>query len=81
MLSLRLVIDTNVLISSALQRTVPLVAVCKPAHLYVSRPILEEYGEVRSRPGVAQHFPKFWKKTKITTPREFVGLIAPHLIR
>jgi predicted nucleic acid-binding protein len=49
MLSVRLVIDTNVLISAALQCTVPLVAVSKPAHLYVSRPILEEYGEVLSR--------------------------------
>lgn len=50
MLPLRLVIDTNVLISAAikpagLQRTVLLLALTKPARLYVSRPILEEYSE------------------------------------
>jgi uncharacterized protein len=55
MLSLRLVIDTNVLISAAikptgLQRTVLLIATTKPARLYVSRPILEEYSEVLARP-------------------------------
>ena len=33
-----------------LQRAVLLVAVSKPAHLYASRPIPEEYGEVLSRP-------------------------------
>ncbi|MFZ0417086.1 MAG: putative toxin-antitoxin system toxin component, PIN family [Candidatus Sulfotelmatobacter sp.] len=139
MLSLRLVIDTNVLISAAikptgLQRTVLLLALTKPARLYVSRSILEEYVEVLGRPelrirkgprqqllqiikkrsysvtpirrlevtsdpddniflecadaaradylvtGNQRHFPKFWKKTKIITPREFIGLIAPHLI-
>ncbi len=47
MLSLRLVIDTNVLVSAALkpeslQRTTLLLAITKPARLYVSRPILEE---------------------------------------
>jgi putative PIN family toxin of toxin-antitoxin system len=55
MLSLRLVIDTNVLISAALkpagmQRTVLLLATTKPARLYVSRPILEEYSDVLARP-------------------------------
>jgi putative PIN family toxin of toxin-antitoxin system len=55
MLPLRVVIDTNVLISAAikpagLQRTVLLLALTKPARLYVSRPILEEYGEVLARP-------------------------------
>jgi uncharacterized protein len=55
MLALRLVIDTNVLISAALkseglQRTTFLLAITKPARLYVSRPILEEYAEVLSRP-------------------------------
>jgi putative PIN family toxin of toxin-antitoxin system len=140
MLPLRLVIDTNVLISAAikpagLQRTVLLLAITKPARLYVSRPILEEYSEVLSRPelrirkglrqqllqliknhvytvaptrclevtsdpddnifvecadaaradylvtGNQKHFPKFWKKTKIITPREFISLVAPHLIK
>ena len=30
--------------------------------------------------GNLRHFPRFWKKTKIITPREFIGLVAPHLI-
>jgi predicted nucleic acid-binding protein len=55
MLPLRLVIDTNVLISAALkpaglQRTVFLLAITKPARLYISRPILEEYRAVLARP-------------------------------
>jgi putative PIN family toxin of toxin-antitoxin system len=55
MLPLRLVIDTNVLISAAikpagLQRTVLLLAITKPARLYISRPILDEYSEVLARP-------------------------------
>ena len=139
MLPLRLVIDTNVLISAALkpdglQRTTLLLAITKPARLYVTRPILDEYTDVLSRPelrirkgirlrllrliknsghvvvpsrrldvcsdsddniflecadkagadylvtGNSKHFPKFWKKTKIITAREFVSLAAPHLI-
>jgi putative PIN family toxin of toxin-antitoxin system len=55
MLPLRLVIDTNVVVSAALnpeglQRTVLLIALAKPARLYISRPILEEYSGVLSRP-------------------------------
>ena len=55
MLPLRLVIDTNVLVSAALkpeglQRTALLIATTKPARLYVSPPILEEYADVLSRP-------------------------------
>lgn len=55
MLSLRLVIDTNVLVSAALkseslQRTVFLIAITKPARLYVSTPILQEYADVLGRP-------------------------------
>jgi predicted nucleic acid-binding protein len=55
MLPLRLVIDTNVLVSAAirpagLQRTVLLIAISKPARLYFSHPILEEYSEVLARP-------------------------------
>ncbi len=30
--------------------------------------------------GNPRHFPKFWKKTKVITSREFVAIIAPHLI-
>jgi putative PIN family toxin of toxin-antitoxin system len=140
MLPLRLVIDTNVVISAAikpesLQRTTFLLAITKPARLYVSRPILEEYADVLSRPelhirrglrhqllqliknhshivtpsrrlevagdpddnmflecadsakadylvtGNQKHFPIFWKKTKVITPREFISLVAPHLIK
>jgi len=55
MLPLRLVIDTNVVISAAirpagLQRTVLTLALTKPARLYVSRAILEEYRDVLARP-------------------------------
>jgi len=140
MLPLRLVIDTNVLVSAAikptgLQRTVLLLAMTKPARLYVSRPIMEEYTDVLARPelkirkglrqqlvqliknhsyvvaptrrlevtgdpddniflecadaaradylvtGNQRHFPRFWKKTKIITAREFISLAAPHLFK
>jgi uncharacterized protein len=138
MLPLRLVIDTNVLVSAALnpdglERTTILIAMTKPARLYVSPPILEEYAGVLARPhlkirkgvrlqllpliknnshivvpshrfevagdpadnvflecadkagadyliaGNRKHFPRFWKKTKIITSREFISLAAPHL--
>jgi uncharacterized protein len=56
-LPLRLVIDTNILVSAALnpdglQRTTLLLAITKPARLYVSLPILEEYAGVLMRPGL-----------------------------
>jgi putative PIN family toxin of toxin-antitoxin system len=55
MLPLRLVLDTNILVSAALkpeslQRTTLLVAMTKPARLYVSQAILEEFAEVLARP-------------------------------
>jgi putative PIN family toxin of toxin-antitoxin system len=139
MLALRLVVDTNVLVSAALkpdilQRTTLLLAITKPGRLYISTPVLEEYAEVLTRPelsirkglrlqllqlirnrghlvtpsrhievtsdpddnifvecadaaradflitGNRKHFPAFWKNTKIVAPREFVSLVAPHLI-
>jgi len=139
MLPLRLVIDTNVVISAALkpdglQRTVLLLALTKPARLYVSEAILSEYREVLARPelqirkgirqqllqlidnrshvvapthllqvtsdpddnmflecadaaradylitGNQRHFPKFWKQTKVITTREFITVVAPHLV-
>src|ERR1035438_8512777 len=139
MLPLRLVIDTNVLVSAAikpagLQRTVLLIAISRPARLYLSNPIFEEYREVLARPelrirkglrlqllqlienhghtvvptrnfeapadpadnmflecadaaradylvtGNQKHFPRFWKQTKVVTPREFVSLAAPHFV-
>jgi uncharacterized protein len=137
-LPLRLVLDTNIIVSAALnpdglQRTVFLLSITKPARLYVTNPILSEYRDILSRPelrirkGVQQqflqlvkanahlvfpsrqlhvaddpddnifiecadaagadylvtgnqrHFPKFWKKTKIITSREFITMAAPHL--
>ena len=139
MIPLRLVIDTNILVSAALkpdglQRTVLLLAITKPARLYVTDAILTEYREVLARPelrirkglrlqllqliknhaqvvkptrplqvakdsgddkflecadaaradylvtGNQRHFPKFWKKTKVITSREFISIVAPHLI-
>jgi putative PIN family toxin of toxin-antitoxin system len=138
MIGLRLVVDTNVLISAALkpeslQRTVIIIAITKPARLYVSQPVLEEYAQVLARPefrirkgmrqqlfqlirnravvvsprihlsdagdpdddkfiegadaaradylitGNRRHFPRYWKSTKVVTPREFMELAAPHL--
>ena len=139
MIPLRLVIDTNVLVSAALKqdglpRTVFLLAITKPARLYVSSAIVSEYREVLSRPelrirkglrqqflrlihnhshlvaprrrlqvtkdpgdnrflecadaaradyivtGNQRYFPKFWKQTKVITSREFISIVAPHLI-
>jgi uncharacterized protein len=138
-LPLRLVLDTNIVVSAGLkpdglQRTVLLLALTKPARLYISASILAEYREVLIRPdfkirrhfrqqilqllsngahlvspskalqvtsdpddniflecadvaradylvtGNPRHFPKFWKKTKIITSRDFIDLVAPHLI-
>lgn len=55
MLPLRLVLDTNAVVSAVLkpeglQRTVLLIAVSKPARLYASQAILAEYREVLRRP-------------------------------
>jgi len=139
MISLRLVVDTNIVVSAALkpeglQRTVILLAITKPARLYVSTAIFAEYRDVLSRPelqirkglrhqllqmikrrahrvtparrlqvtsdpadniflecadtaradylvtGNTRHFPRFWKKTKIITSREFISLVTPHLL-
>jgi len=139
MIPLRLVIDTNIVVSAALkpdglQRTVFLLAISKPATLYVTEAIFAEYREVLSRPelnirkglrqqllqlilshahtvtlsrrlqvtldpddnkflecadaaradylvtGNQRHFPEFWKKTKVITSREFISIVAPHLL-
>jgi putative PIN family toxin of toxin-antitoxin system len=55
MLPLRLVIDTNIVVSAALrpdglQRTTLTIALTRPARWYVSAPILEEYDYLLSRP-------------------------------
>ena len=139
MIPLRLVIDTNIVVSAALrpdglQRTVLLLAITKPARLYVTEEVMSEYREVLARPelkirkgirqqllqliesrahfvspgralqvtpdpddnkflecadagradylltGNQRHFPRFWKKTKVISSREFIGIVAPHLI-
>jgi putative PIN family toxin of toxin-antitoxin system len=139
MIPLRLVIDTNIIVSAAikpdgLQRTVFLLAITKPARLYVSDAILDEYRDVLARPelkirrglrqqllqlirshshlvradrplevsidpgddkclvcadaaradylvtGNTRHFPRFWKRTKIITPRDFITIVSPHLV-
>jgi putative PIN family toxin of toxin-antitoxin system len=56
-IALRLVLDTNVVISAALRpdgmpRTALLLAITRPARLYVSQPILDEYASVLARPGL-----------------------------
>src|SRR5260370_3355889 len=55
MFPLRLVLDANIVVSAALkplglQRTVLLLAITKPARLYLSPPIFAEYRAVLSRP-------------------------------
>jgi uncharacterized protein len=55
MIPLRLVLDTNVVVSAAikaegLQRTVLLFAMTKPALWYASKPVLAEYDSVLARP-------------------------------
>jgi len=139
MLALRVVLDTNIIISAALkpeglERTVLLLAMTKPAKLYSSDDILSEYSLVLARrelkigkgvraqllqliknrsrsispvrrlnvtsdpednkflecadaaradylvTGNQRHFPKFWKTTKIVSSRDFIALVAPHLL-
>ena len=139
MIPLRLVLDTNIIVSAALkpdglERTVLLLALTKPARLYVNEAIIAEYASVFARPelkirkglrqqllqlirsrcyrvaptkplqvtpdpddniflecvdaaradylvtGNQRHFPRFWKKTKVITSREFISIVAPHLI-
>jgi uncharacterized protein len=74
MISLRLVIDTNVLVSAVLkpdglQRTVFLLATTKPARWYVSGPIMEEYAAVLARPEL-----KIRKSLRL----QFIQLIKNH---
>jgi len=74
MIPLRLVIDTNVVVSAVLkpqglQRTVFLLATTKPARWYVSGPILEEYATVLARPEL-----KIRKSLRL----QFIQLIKNH---
>jgi len=55
MIALRVVLDTNVVISAAvkpegLERSVVLLALAKPARWYVSETIMKEYAAVLARP-------------------------------
>lgn len=55
MIALRVVLDTNIVISAVLkpeglERTVVLLALTKPARWYVSDPIMKEYAAVLARP-------------------------------
>ena len=57
MLPVRIVVDTNLVVSAilkpdGLERTVLLLALTKPARLYISPAILSEYGWVMSRPAL-----------------------------
>jgi putative PIN family toxin of toxin-antitoxin system len=54
MIPLRLVLDTSVVVSAALkpeglQRTVLLLALTRPARLYISPPVFDEYSKVLGR--------------------------------
>lgn len=80
MLPLRLVIDTNVLVSAALkpaslQRTTFLLAITKPARLYVSQTILDEYAEVLARPEL--HIRKGLRLQLLQLIKNNSHLIAP----
>ena len=55
MIAVRLVIDTDIVVSAALkpdglQRTVLVLAVTRPARLYVTHAVLAEYRELLARP-------------------------------
>ena len=139
MTPLRLVLDTNIVVSAALKeaglhRTILLLAISRPARLYVSSAILAEYHKVLFRrelkirrvvrlqisqlvrayshvvapsrsltiatdpddnkflecaeaaradyliTGNLRHFPKFWRSTKVISARDFISIVAPHLI-
>ncbi len=74
MISVRLVIDTNVVVSAALkpegiQRTVVLLAMTKPARWYVSEPIMAEYAIVLARPQL---------KIRTSLRQQFLQLIKNH---
>ena len=74
MIPLRLVIDTNVVVSAALKpeglpRTVLLLAMTKPVRWYVSDPIMSEYDMVLARPEL---------KIRRSLRQQFLQLIKNH---
>jgi putative PIN family toxin of toxin-antitoxin system len=80
MLSLRLVVDTNIIVSAALkpeglQRTVFLLAITKPAQFYISPSIVLEYRAVLSRPEL--RIPKGLRQQYLQLIRNRSRLIKP----
>ena len=80
MISLRLVIDTNVVVSAALkpdglQKTVLLIAMSKLAHWYVSAPILSEYAVVLAGPELKIR--RSLRQQLLQLIRNRVRLVAP----
>lgn len=74
MIPLRLVIDTNVVVSAALkpeglQRTVLLLAMTKPVRWYISDPVMSEYETVLARPEL---------KIRRSLRQQFLQLIKNH---
>jgi putative PIN family toxin of toxin-antitoxin system len=79
-LPLRFVIDTNVVVSGALkpkglERTALVFAVTPPAILFVSKEILDEYGEVLSRPEL--RIPPFEVRGLLELVKSRSRLVAP----
>ena len=76
-----LAIDTNVVVSAALkpdglQRTVVVLALTKPARLYVSSAILAEYRDVLSRPEL--QIRKGLRLQLLQQIRQRAHLVVPH---
>lgn len=88
MLPLRLVLDTNIVVSAALkplglQRTALTIAITRPALFFVSRPILPEYAEVlgrrelRIRPGTRNQLLEFIRsRSRVVAPRRRIHAAA-----
>src|SRR5215469_665063 len=80
MISLRLVVDTNIVASATLkpdglQRSVLLLAISKPARLCVSKAILTEYGDVLSYPEL--QIRKGLRRQLLDLIRKRAYLVAP----
>ena len=80
MLPLRVVVDTNIVVSAVLKpdslpRTVMLLAMTKPARLYASAEILNEYEGVLARP--ALRIRKGLRRQFLQLIRNRVHIIAP----
>jgi len=81
MISVQLVLDTNIVVSAALKpsslpRTVLRLALEKPAHLYLSEPIFGEYRRVLSRPEL--HVRKGLRLQYLHLLRDRARFVTPH---